>query len=186
LMIWLVTLAPAPSASVASSLSLQTLQRSRNSTTLAPLHQPQHTLASDTNQADYLQCLDGMTSVNLLEEWTPERNDTGHTHVRFKRAGVGSNGIQCKSAPKNAHRTTAWTHRHHHIDLQGSPAAVQLCYNCFDGCHQRLACPSSAVPSRNGEHAEAVHSSRGWEAWYGAERLEPVQSGQRGWKSADG
>jgi hypothetical protein len=37
-----------------------------------------------------------------------EMNAIGHTPARFKRAGVGTNGIlECKYLSKNAHRTPA-------------------------------------------------------------------------------
>jgi hypothetical protein len=43
-----------------------------------------------------------------VRTWTPERNAIVHTHVRFKRAGVGPNGIlECKFLAKNAHRTSS-------------------------------------------------------------------------------
>jgi hypothetical protein len=54
----------------------------------------------------YLQCLDGVYRGNNKSQCTPERNTIGHTHARFKRAGVGTNDIlECKCLSKNAHRT---------------------------------------------------------------------------------
>jgi hypothetical protein len=42
---------------------------------------------------------------------TPERNVIGHTLDRFKRAGVGTNGIlECEFMSKNAHRTHSNSH----------------------------------------------------------------------------
>jgi hypothetical protein len=39
-------------------------------------------------------------------QWMPERNAIGHTPARFKRAGVGTNGIlECKFMSENAQRT---------------------------------------------------------------------------------
>jgi hypothetical protein len=54
-----------------------------------------------------LRCLDAIYSVNWLGKWTPERNAIGHTPARFKRAGVGTNGIlECKLLPENAHHAS--------------------------------------------------------------------------------
>jgi hypothetical protein len=48
------------------------------------------------------------TAPTMNSVTTPERNAVGHMNYRFKRAGVGTNGIiECKFLSKNAHRTGA-------------------------------------------------------------------------------
>jgi hypothetical protein len=48
----------------------------------------------------------------LVKKGTPERNVIGHTPARFKRAGVGTNGIlECKFLSKNAHRAESAKYR---------------------------------------------------------------------------
>jgi hypothetical protein len=55
----------------------------------------------------YLQCLDGVYGGNGKRQWTPERNALGNTCARFKRAGVGTNGIpECKILSKPEHRAS--------------------------------------------------------------------------------
>ena len=63
--------------------------------------------------------MDAIYSVNWLEKWwTPERNAIGHTPARFKRTGVGTNGIlECKFLSENAH------HAANHIN----PAGTYFC-----------------------------------------------------------
>jgi hypothetical protein len=46
-------------------------------------------------------------TVSTGNRVTSKRNAIGHTHVRFKRTCVGSNGIlECKFLSENAHRTS--------------------------------------------------------------------------------